>query len=1828
MGKCTVAPEPRGAGVPQSYPPATGLQINNGASTAIRVDRAVKKPRLMAPRTDAVPIDAKTDRKGDPTEGGGGALGSEDATAAKVLKKAAKPKAKDPNATTLVGSDDEGRYFYGPCNLTMTDPATNEDVLVQDWVVVQLPPAVEGGPKRFECRKRSDPVTPVAALPPYPVTTQEEWDSKTSAVRRAMVNRYVEYNFRPFLEAVKENGGDDQSEFDAANTFCYAEADKLVPQWEDAADRYGSAMTTPVQFESNKPNDMAQNSKFDRSNNRELRHRAYDWSISPLMINNFLFAKDRFKAAFKTAPFNLNTAIPNHSRMFPGPEHEAIQRGMLRKPSEVLKGEGSRAQTWAYNKDANQMVEHAVYDPEDGMRASDDQLEGFRREFDATRQLMIDAYLRKWFPSDDATGNVDSVETTFGAWRGVNAFDPRKEAEAMVPAFNQKYGFQHYQPQTAPGSSMPKKKQGVAETAYDWKAEDGFAGVSKRFADLNKAVTVEGKRGKPGKKVFIGTPIDLLWVDDPGEFYGRYKAAAKPAKAKKESQPRKRATRETPEKKTDGVAELVSVIPPETYLKLLVQTYLDRKARKKAHDAEIEKIRKGLPGKEQAFRRGAQLDAKRADYKQKDEQERQKENTALAEQKKMLLQKTNLPTLSAQISQEEIELLNQLATDEQRFTYLRMKYHIDLKIIEERIRDQPKEKERLKTRTDTALKQQIEGIDSEDDEVPANAAVPSDEMAVDSSPAYSSSDERVGAYEREEIRFAYLASIKRTLQDKKKAEEIYNGEVYIMTKKKKKALRDKFIADAELTPEQREASRKEREANAKAARGKGTPRKPKVPYDQMGFDDKMKEDAKKRTRLRNKYKKSPGAQAQYDVYVGLFEQGMFSESEVAKLARENSLYSVLYADWKKTKNQRESNKFHTMVKAVLQYFYMEFDEYREQKRFTELTPDERKKEADNRELKKEQDAFQKAVKSGDKATAMFYVTKDWKATIQADEQDRLDSIKEIVEEYTKKLADITSDQALYATFDSGAFANELMKQLTQVQKDDEKIRKSTFDTYTDMEANVNELPESEVAQRKQTFGEQLKESAATRVRTLLQDKSIAELVGEDAAALLSREEERKQSTEEARAKRRALLESVYSSVIAAGSGNPDQQRVAMRVAVGTDTVAEKIRQLEAMDKEAKQEKEKTDYEQNAALRTKALLASFNRFLLDVQKYNAMNNSETLQPLFEAGGLVRKPDALREGLAVETVAESILSPALLRELPKLPAMKKPQPKTAGQYVEDALAWQFEQVERMWYQKDRAGKEGLDSSNPDDALDLKYMYEDTASYEKDVLSLEKDIESKLDFERLWEVLGKAKSKDEFLADSKAAFIREQKVNAAAGLSTLKDDLVNVVAFLVTKRVGFSTSAKKLMMGDKARMRYFSLDAFQGRDKIGFANSRLEPFMKPNESGTWRVVMYDEDGAELEEDDDEDGAQFKKSNVLHFYEDDLDAIPKSVWDPVKDRVYDNVDPSSGDKRYSIYEPPEDEADPEGAKAWQAAKQAYEFARASIPIDDFVMEGKRSKAQAISAVKEYAEMGLLTWDSTKETISNISLPDQFKSAASDTADDKATKAVMLKKYAELRAFLAEYYKNMYDEEDTMEVVVDGSGPAGASDEEEERSDEEEEEEEEEDEEEERSGDEDDDTGTPSKPANAFGALSDDDSDESDSDKSDVDFDPNAAGSDPGSQSEDDDDDENYFDEGGERGGEGGEAEEESGEGGEAEEESDDDDEDDVAADSTEDEDGDSTKPQKPIAGGKRKNVSSGMTGTPSVSGEVVDGLAPAFQRSASLQSTVQRQWWGSPSAWWKHGY
>jgi hypothetical protein len=496
-----------------------------------------------------------------------------------------------------------------------------------------------------------------------------------------------------------------------------------------------------------------------------------------------------------------------------------------------------------------------------------------------------------------------------------------------------------------------------------------------------------------------------------------------------------------------------------------------------------------------------------------------------------------------------------------------------------------------------------------------------------------------------------------------------------------------------------------------------------------------------------------------------------------------------------------------------------------------------------------------------------------------------------------------------------------------------------------------------------------------------------------------------------------------------------------------------------------------------------------------------------------------------------------------------------------------------------------------------------------------------ESNFDFERLWEVLGKERTKEEFKADMTAAFHREQKVNAASGLVPLEPTLANIVDFLVVKRVGFSQDAKKALVADTIgeskgnirinKLRYFSIDNFKGRDKIGFANSRLEHYMKPNDDGEWTIVKYDEDFMQ-----DDEGTRFKRAEVLHFYEDDLDAIPDTVWAPVLNRIYENHDPSSNEKRYSIYNPPDDEEDDEGREAWDAAKKAYEFARASISIDEFVQDGGRTKEEAIAAVEEFATYGLLTWDSTKETISNIRLPEYFKSAENDTDEAKIEKAEGLKHYKRLRQFLARYYQSVYEEDadDIEEIEVD-KNPADEqgyasqldiSDDEEDEDDEEEEEDDEEEQEEE-------DTDNPQKrPEGAFGALSDDDDeDDSDEDDSDEEYVQRKEGSDD----DDDDDEEDYFDGDAAAKGEG----EEEGE--EEDEEEEDDDDDDESA-------GGDTDNDEPVGGKRKQNALGGSVLVPSASDEVVEGLATAFESSAAVQSKGSRQWWGSSASWWKSNY
>lgn len=1772
-------------------------------------------PRLVAPRTDAVPIEAKTDRAGNPT-GGGGGQGSEDAPAAKLSRK--KPK-KDPNAVVVAVSDIEGqRIFYNPCNLKRVDPESEEESFFQDWVVVLVAPTEEGAEKRFECRKRMDTGAPSAEA--YPVTDTNEWLRKMQEVRNAMVNGYVEYNFRAYLEKL---GGTALAE---ATVFCHAEANRLVPQWEDAIDPTLPSWTAPVQYELYKIQEPALKRRFNPSNDGPARNTAYTWSVTPLKINNTTFAFDRLKSCYKTAAqgFNLNLAIPNHVRMFPEQEHKAILQGMERKPSEVQTVEGNTAQTWAYNRKANQMVDHATYE-DGGEKASPEEQDGFRENFESTRQLMITAFLDKWFPTEDTVVTLDDGSTVdFGYWCKDNGFDPTSEANAMIPIFNQTYGFQHYSPGTSPGSTMTKKKQNIAVTAYDFKGDGGFAGITSRFKYLTKAIVPERKKGSKGKKVFVGTPLDVLWVEDEIAFYNKYKDLAKP---KKEKKGRPKREKKPKKQKSDSMeSQVLAKIPGESYLRLLVETYQKRQAREKEYKAAIDKIRQRLKGDDKKDARNDAVTALKAEQSERETEIRATENEDLDTKKKALVDETTTPNLSAQVTAEEAELFLKLNSDQERFSYLRTKYYIDLKVYDEIIRSKPKPPKKLKTRTDAALESAVV-VDLDDDEdmgIPAEAGIPSDSMDVTPSPAYSSStEELVSASDRDEISFAYLDSIKRVLQDSEKAKQIYEYQLAIMLKNKKtEQAKMRFEEYAAMTPDQRNADREARSAAKKTKAPKA--KKPKLGYDQLDFAGKMVEDARIRAQRRNKYKKSTEKLKQFDSYAALLVGAMLVETDAAKELRSEELYKVMYGDWTQTKNQRESNTFHTMAKAVLQYFYLEFDEYRKLRRDEALTPEERKKEQENMELKESTAAFKKALKQGDTEEAMKFVYKDHAQEAEADEQERQGDINAIVADYTDKLSIISADGEKMATFDRGEFATELMKELTAKEKEHEKIKKNTFNTYTEMEGKIRGQPDEIVAEKKAEYEESMKRASETRVRDLLKNQTIAELVGADALALLTREEERKQSTQKAREERKKLLDVIYSSIVEAGSSNANQV-LAMRVAVSQQDIAQKIEEVENLDEEARRQREKDDYAQNVSLRGNALLASLNRFLLDVQRYNATNNSETLQPFFQDKSMKRASDPLKEGLSVETLAEAVLSPDMLQKLPKLPVMKKPQKKSANQYINEAVEWQKEQMERKWFQKDRAGKSGLDPENEDDALDLKYMYDADPVYESDVVLLERTQESNFDFERLWEVLGQGRTKAEFKADMTAAFHREQKVNAAAGLVSLEPTLANIVDFLVVKRVGFSQNAKKALVADTIgeskgnirinKLRYFSIDNFKGRDKIGFANSRLEQYMKPNDDGEWTIVKYDEDFVQ-----DDEGTRFKRAEVLHFYEDDLDAIPDTVWAPVMKRIYKNHDPSSNEQRYSIYNPPDDEEDDEGREAWDAAKKAYEFARESISIDEFVEDGRRTKEEAIAAVEEFATYGLLTWDSTKETISNIKLPEYFKSAPNDTPEDKIEKAEGLKHYKRLRQFLARYYQSVYEEDadDIEEIEVD-KNPADEqgytsqpdiSDDEEDEDDEEEEEDDEEEQEEE-------DIDNPQKrPEGAFGALSDDDDeDDSDEDDSDEEYVQGKEGSDD----DDDDDEEDYFDEGAAAKGEGEEEDEEEGEEEDEEEEDDDDDDESAGGDTDDDE---------PVGSKRKQKALGGSVIVPSASDEVVEGLATAFESSAAVQSKGSRQWWGSSASWWKSNY
>jgi len=755
--------------------------------------------------------------------------------------------------------------FYTPCNLTKGNGHTNEQDLIQDWVVVQFPPHEEGGSKRFECRQRKDLDTAVSELPPYPETDTAEWAAKTLAVRQAMVDKYVEYNFRPFLDAIKNDEG-----YNKAEDFCKAEAERLVPEWtEPDVLRSSDGPHAPVQFEPHRLSEEAQKLKFGPQKDDEYRRKAYDWSTSPLQLNNYELALGRFSSCYaqKKKPFNFNLVIPDHSRMFSMPEHEAILGGMLRKRSEITTDDGSPAQTWVYERNVNHMVDAATLYAGNTSIPSNEKLQEFRSAFGRTRELMIDKFKAKWF--QPPTHSVP-VGVNFGDWCTQNGFDPQQEAENMIPAFNEKYGFQHYPPKTAPGSSMQRNKNDIAKAAYDFFNEEGFKEISDRFAHLDKFVTTGRKNDTPGERVFIGTPLDVLWVEEWRDFYQRYKTAVTPEKAAKEP---KGSIGE------EAKTKVANSIPPESYLWLLVNTYSNRSERKREHRAAISRLRRARTGSETE-----NFDAQKKSLVEAETTTLEQENSALDAKRKEIGE----DKLSAHISEEEQALLKVLGTDELRFTYLNMKYQIDLSVLEEKIRRQSKTPKKLDQNAQTGEGMNVvQDVSDDDDDNLADNPPPYEDMEI-----LQSDDNRVGAYDRDDIHVAYLDRIKSLLVD---WERFYNLELNTIVQKWNDEKTEAFKEYARLDPNSRREFRR-------------TPRK---------------KDTTRRTEPQVKYSTDP----RYQAYNGLVTNLMLLSQETTIEQRTDNVYHAMYNGWKQIIKPTERTKFLKMAAVVLGKFYGEFFAY-------------------------------------------------------------------------------------------------------------------------------------------------------------------------------------------------------------------------------------------------------------------------------------------------------------------------------------------------------------------------------------------------------------------------------------------------------------------------------------------------------------------------------------------------------------------------------------------------------------------------------------------------------------------------------------------------------------------------------------------------------------------------------------------------------------------------------------------------------------------------------------------------------------------------------------
>jgi hypothetical protein len=391
--------------------------------------------------------------------------------------------------------------FYDPCS-TLIDEST-EDYL-QDW---KLEPPLKNA-LEWRCLKNSKYEKEKVD---YELSDDADWATKTTLVRNAMVERYVQLNFGAPIQYMKDKGeaGREKEIRDAAKYH----AELIIPQFS----LVGNAGTVSCYAQLALPGGQGKTARVKEKVeacfgltgvavpkavvNYDWRERNPEWE-TPYERNTLVGAKQRLTECL--AGRDLSKLLPEH--LMPEAKRRLVASALRRRHPLGVEW------TWTYSEKLNCIV---LLNDSDAPVRDEGWIAATRQSFGSMRERLIGLYMQAYFPlsaedgiieNDEESGGMSDAPLTeeFIQYARTQFSNGRKEAERLIPNIHPIFGYIQLEENArsvGPGEESPMDT--VAYTLKERWGDDPYLSL-----EIARKLHSEWKSAAAKND----SPIDVLWT--------------------------------------------------------------------------------------------------------------------------------------------------------------------------------------------------------------------------------------------------------------------------------------------------------------------------------------------------------------------------------------------------------------------------------------------------------------------------------------------------------------------------------------------------------------------------------------------------------------------------------------------------------------------------------------------------------------------------------------------------------------------------------------------------------------------------------------------------------------------------------------------------------------------------------------------------------------------------------------------------------------------------------------------------------------------------------------------------------------------------------------------------------------------------------------------------------------------------------------------------------------------------------------------------------------------------------------------------------------------